>query len=149
VPIPPAGAFPVGDPITVPLPAKRAPAIFLGDAIDPETGDYRSILTGVDPVEAAALEALLVRRGSGSAVLGEGNKLHEIEFIDEKLPGLLKSEVEFAWRHLIETRALRLEKIEIESENVGVYVEITMRNLAQEKSRTFQIPLLQLLPRAA
>lgn len=150
MPIPPAGAFPVGEPITVPLPSKRSPAIFLADAIDPDTGEYRSILTGVDPVEGAALEALRVKRGSGSAVLDEGNKFHEITKIDEKLDGLLRSEIEFAWRHLIAARALRLEKVEILTEDVAVYCEISFRNLYQERqAKPIRIPLLSLLPRAA
>lgn len=150
MPIPPAGAFPVGEPITVPLPKKRSPAVFLADAIDPETGDYRSILTGVDPVEGAALEALRVKRGSGSAVLDDGNKFHEITKIDEKLEGLLRSEIEYAWRHLIASRALRLEKVDIEQEDVAVYCVISFRNLAQERAaKPIRLPLLALLPRAA
>lgn len=148
MPISPAAAFPVGEPITDPLPVKPEVAVFLADAIDHATGEYRSILRGVDPVEGALLEALRVRRRSGSAVLDEGNNFHTILSIDEeKLPGLLRSEIEYAFRHLIERKWIRLVSVDILTEDVGVFVKIVFRNTARDKDDSLKLPLLTLVPR--
>lgn len=145
--IPPAGGFPLGD-----LPADSelgAPALFLADAIDPRTGDYLSIQRGVDPVEAVAVAALQIRRDSGSAVRGIGSKLHEIEFVDDRLEFLVRSEVEFAWRRLIDTQQIRLDQLTIAAAGDGAEVRIHFTNLVSGKAGTLPLPLLTLLPRAA
>ena len=145
--IPPAGGFPVGDPPTE-QPALGSPALFLADAIDPSTGDYRSIQRGVDPIEAQAVEALMVRRASGSAVRDDGHKLHEIAFIDDRTAFLIRSEIEYAWRRLIEARQIRLDKLEVQTEGDAANVVIHFTNLVSGRSGTMPLPLLALLPRA-
>jgi hypothetical protein len=144
---PPAGGFPVGDPPTE-QPDLGSPALFLADAIDPSTGDYRSIQRGVDPIEAQAVEALMVRRASGSAVRDDGHKLHEIRFVNERTGFLIRSEVEYAWRRLIEARQIRLDKLEVETAGDTANVVIHFTNLVSGKSGTMPLPLLALLPRA-
>lgn len=125
------------------------PAVFLADAIDPATGDYLSIQRGVDPIEAQALDALLIRRRSGSAVQADGNGLHEIRRIDERTPLLVRSEVEHAWRRLIEARQIRVDRIDATAQGDTVNVSIAFTNLVSGKAGSMPLPLLTLLPRAA
>ena len=125
------------------------PALFLADAINPTTGDYLSIQRGVDPVEAAALEALRVRRASGSAVLQDGSGLHEIRQIDDRTPFLVRSEVEYAWRRLIEARQIRLDGVDVVASGDTVNASIRFTNLVSGKAGALPLPLLTLLPRAA
>lgn len=145
---PPAGAFPVGD-YPAQLSTSTAPAagVFLADAIDPSTGEYRSTLRGVDPTEAAALEALLVRRATGSAVRDDGIKVDDLQLIDDSFEATLRAEIAFAWRRLIAARQLEIVDVAIETEDVTATVHIRIRNLTQQGSdqnRTLSLPLLAL-----
>jgi hypothetical protein len=125
------------------------PALFLADAIDPTTGDYLSIQRGIDPVEAAAIEALRVRRASGSAVLQDGSGLHEIQRIDDRTPFLVRSEIEYAWRRLIEARQIRLDGVDVVTSGDAVNASIRFTNLVSGRAGMLPLPLLTLLPRAA
>lgn len=145
----PAGGFPVGEPITIPLVAKPAPAIFLCDAIDPETGDYRSILTGVDPVEGAILEALRVRRRSGSAVGEEGQEFYKLEKIDDQFASALEADIRHALRRLVDNRWIDNLEIEIDTEDVSASVTVNFRNRARMADGKVTLPLLSLISRAA
>jgi hypothetical protein len=144
---PPAGGFLVGDPPTPEFSELGGPALFLGDAINPTTGEYRSIQRGVDPTEAAAIELLRVRRDSGSAVQGRGQRFDRIEFIDDQIDFLLRSEVEHAWRDLIATGQLRIDQLTVEAEGDTANVLILFTNLASGRSTRLVVPLLALLPR--
>jgi hypothetical protein len=139
--IPAAGGFGIGLPPD-PLTLQGAGAVFLGDAIDPQTGEYLSILKGWDPVDAAAVEALRVRRASGSAVTDDGNKLHEIEVIDERLEFLATSEVKYAWRRLIEAKLIRLASVKLQDDgDVGALLTVKYNNLFSGKSQTIPLPI--------
>jgi hypothetical protein len=144
---PPAGAYPVGSyPAALDLSTAQV-GVFLADAIDPETLDYRSIERGVDPVEAAALEALLVRRASGSAVRDDGLKLDDITKIDEAFETTLKAEVRYAWRRLIEDRKIELVTLQVLTDGDTANVVIVFRNLtesADPQRKSLAIPLLSL-----
>lgn len=118
--------------------------VFLADAIDPSTGDYRSILRGVDPIEAAALEALLVRRKSGSAVREDGMSFADLKKIDDTFESTLRAEIQYAWRRLIDARQIELSSIEIETENDTATVRIHFVNLVQRQRGDLSIPLLKL-----
>jgi len=147
---PPAGVYPVGTcPDALQYNAPKV-GVFLADAIDPETGDYRSIARGVDPVEAAVLEALLVRRGTGSAVRDDGIRLDDLQLIDDAFEGVLRSEVTYALRRLIEAEQIEITGLVITTENDAATVEIRFRNLTRDpgnQARTVQLPLLALLGR--
>lgn len=145
---PPAGGFPVGDPPTPDFAELGAPALFLADAIAPDTGEYRSIQRGVDPTEAAAVELLRVRRKSGSAVQDQGQRFDQIQFVDDQLAFLVRSEVEYAWRNLIATRQIRVDELTIEGEGDTANVRILFTNLVSGKdNQGLTVPLLALLPR--
>ena len=125
---PPAGGFPVGDP-PVEQPDLGGSALFLADAIDPATGDYLSIQRGVDPIEAQALDALMVCRGSGSAVRAEGHKLHEIAFVNERTAFLVRAEIEYAWRRLIDARQIRIDGLDVATDGDAANATIRFTNL--------------------
>lgn len=146
--LPPAGGFPVGIPPENQTSA-RAPALFLADAVDAVTGDYLSVLRGVDPVEARALEALRVRRGSGSAVMDDGHQLHTLEVIDDKLPVLLRAAIEFAWKRLLDDRLIELVSADVDPEGDTASVRIVFLNLVSGTDGRFSLPLQTLLPRAS
>lgn len=144
--IPAAGGFGIGQPPTQ-LALQGSGAIFLADAIDPVTGDYLSILRGMDPVDAAAVEAVRVRRGSGSAVQDDGHKLHEIEKIDERLTFLATSEVKFAWRRLIQEKRIRVRSITIDDDgDTGALLSVQFDNLFSGRAnQTIPIPVTELV----
>jgi hypothetical protein len=145
---PPAGAFAVGDyPVPSSALAASAVGVFLADAIDPSTGDYRSISRGVDPVEAAALEALMVRRGTGSAVRDDGFSVADLRVIDDAFESTLRAEIAYAWRRLIDARQLEIVSLAIRSEGDTALVDIRIRNLTQQgaaQGKTLTLPLLTL-----
>lgn len=141
---PPAGAYPVGSiPGALQSGASNV-GVFLADAIDPSTGDYRSISRGVDPIEAAALEALLVRRKSGSAVREDGMSFADLKKLDDTFESTLKAEIQYAWRRLIEARQIEFRSLSIETENDTATVKIYFVNLVQNQRGDLSIPLLKL-----
>lgn len=146
---PPACGFPVGDPPTPEFSELGGPALFLADAIDPTTGEYRSIQRGVDPTEAAAIELLRVRRKSGSAVQDQGQRFDQIESVDDQLAFRIRSEIEYAWRNLISSGQIRIDELKIDGEGDTANVRILFTNLVTGKSNRpgLVVPLLALLPR--
>jgi hypothetical protein len=101
----------------------------------------------IDPVEAAALEALLVRRGTGSAVRDDGLNTADIQHIDDAFESTLKAEIAYAWRRLIQSRQLEIVSLVIRTEDVSAVVDIRIRNLtrrAGDQFRTVTVPLLAL-----
>ena len=61
--------------------ARPKPPTILADYLDPETGDFASMIRTLDPVDAQVLIALSVKRGSGAAVTADGNELYKIKKI--------------------------------------------------------------------
>ena len=146
--IPAAGSFPVGDPTSTSVEPWPELVAIQADAVDVESRDLRSLDRGVEAVEAQALEALLVRRGSGSAVLEDGQKFHALDRITGDLPRLLRSEVEYAWRRLVRDGLIQLLSVDVDSEDVAVGVTIRFRNLVSGANGTLALPIGTLLGRA-
>lgn len=143
--IPPAGGYAIGAPVTDPLGIPRA-AVFLGDAIDPTTREYRSIHRGVDPLEARLLEKLLVTRDSGSAVRGVGQRFADVRFLDDRTESLLKAEVELAWQDEIASREIAAPVVTLDTAGNNATLSITFKR-ADGKPGNLALPLLSLLGR--
>ncbi len=114
--IPPAGVSAASyfDPLTFVDPA--TPPIILGDDIDPETGELRSILSGIHPVDSAVIVAVRTVRGSGAAVQDVGHRLGDIKKVDDSTAKAIEQEFRRALQPLVDTRDIRIDKIEIEAD---------------------------------
>lgn len=143
--VPPAGGFAIGSPVTDPLSVPRI-AVFLGDAIDPVSREYRSIHRGVDPLEARLLEKLLVQRDSGSAVRGTGQNFASVRFIDDSTESLLKAEVALAWKDEIENREISNLAVAYASDGNNAGLSISFKR-SNGKTSNLSLPLLSLLGR--
>lgn len=146
--VPPAGAYEVGGPELVGIPERTAP-VFLADAIDPETGEFRSILQGADPVEAWLLEQLRVRMGSGSAVTRAGNRFDSIRFLDDSFEHKFREELKFAWALALERRWIAIRRIDFNTEDVTANIRIVFDNLVSGvDGQSLTLPIGTLLPEA-
>jgi len=141
--VPPAGGYPIGSPVTDPLSASRC-SVFLGDAIDPDTLDYRSVQRGTDPLEARLLEKLLVQRASGSAVMDHGQKFREIRQVDDKTESLIKSEVLFAWQDEIANREIEVARCAVTTDSDTAILDLAFTRLSTGETVPLKIPLLSL-----
>jgi hypothetical protein len=148
--VPPAGGYAIGGPEYVGLEPFRPPALFLADAIDPETGEFRSILSGVDPVEAWLIEQLRIRRGSGSAVRDVGNRLHEIRFVTPSTPYQIELELKSCWALALDSRWIELKSVDIIEDEDTENIVIVFDNLVSGRDgQRITLPMLALSRRDA
>lgn len=84
----------------------------LADDIDPKTGEIRS-LRGADPVDAAVLFQLTVERGSGGAVLDDGQAFDAVKKNNLDAPQRLRFEAERVMRRFVERGDLSVTAIDI------------------------------------
>ena len=92
--IPPAGVSPLGFFAPVEFVGPERPPAILADLIDPKTGDYRSILRGMHPVDSQVLTRVRTRRGTGASVRDIGNLFGTFELVDEHAPQQAKFEAQ-------------------------------------------------------
>jgi hypothetical protein len=88
----------------------KPPAI-LADDIDPMTGEFRSILRGVHPVDGMVVVALRTQRASGAAVPDVGSQLATLDKVDDALPQRIKFEIQAALATLVKQRLIRIDAI--------------------------------------
>lgn len=89
--IPPAGSGPAAAFDVQAFPVQLEPPAILADRIDPMTGDFASLLHGRPLADAFAIEALLVQRGTGAAVMDTGNRFRELSHVDDDAVELVES----------------------------------------------------------
>lgn len=102
---------PTGSPIAffVPSPGVGDPVSpLLADDIDPETHEYRTILTGADPIDAQVLVALKTFRGSGSAVLNDGQTFRNVDKLFDNVADVIASDARLALSRLLRRGDIRL-----------------------------------------
>lgn len=116
--IAPAGTSPAGthNPADVLAPGKP-PAIF-AFKIDPETGDYASVMQGVHPIDAMVLQRIRVRRGSGASVMNYGNEFHKVDKMVDGVQMELEHELKRAMRDLIDARYIT--DVKVQTDLIGV-----------------------------
>lgn len=117
-------------------PAK--PPAVLALPIDPATGDWSSILSGIHPVDDQVIEAFRVAQDSGPAVTGVGNKLGDIKKVDETTEAQITFEVRRVLGRFEKAGNLRIESIEVtadpDNDWAEAYVEYT-NLLSQQRKR--------------
>lgn len=90
--IPPAGVSPAGFFTGAEVVSPAQPPAILADDIDPATGEYRTILSGIHPVDAAVGEAFRLQKGTGAAVADDGHEFRKIRKIGSSTPRELRDE---------------------------------------------------------
>jgi len=143
--IPPAGVSPAGFFLGATGTDPGAPPGILADAIDPETGEYLSIVRSYDPTDAAVLTAIRTQAKSGSAVQNVGQKYHEATHVLPSLPDFLRQETEWALRHLTESGQISLETVDVVEGDDWAEVQIEYINVARQKRQKAVLPLTELL----
>jgi hypothetical protein len=123
------------------------PLGMLSDPIDFATGELLSIERGFDPTDAAVFTALRTVRGSGSAVEDVGQKLQDAKLITPQLVTFFREEIRLALEHLVTAKQIRLESIDVQTQDTAAEITVTYWNVARGKSRTVSLPLNQLLGR--
>ena len=121
-----------------------APAI-LADKIDPDTGDFLSIVEGWGIVDGAVIHAMRVERGTGASVRETGNRFKTVRHVEEQNAELLESLAEEALRPLIDQGMARLDGFAAETEegdgtqqNTELqYVDLVT---AKPNKRSFTVP---------
>jgi len=104
----PSTLSPLGQSFTSPS-ALGPPSTLLADNIDPETHDYNSLTTGIDPIDSQVLTALSVIRGSGAAVEDTGNKFADIRKITKSVRTEIDTEVRTTLGRLISAGDIRFD----------------------------------------
>jgi hypothetical protein len=140
--IAPAGtsAASYGAPTEFVSPSK--PPAILADDIDPATGELRSILRGIRPVDAHVITALRTERGSGVSAMATGQRFRSVRKIDDAFARRIQDECELALAPLIERGDIRLEKIAvIEDGDTGhLYFEyFNLRATNRDQKRTLRL----------
>jgi hypothetical protein len=95
--------------------AARPPAI-LADNIDPATGDFKSLLQRIHPVDAAIIEAFRLQRGSGAAVLDAGQTFKKIRKNNDQTPRELKDEATRVMQIFVDRGDVAIITIETDTE---------------------------------
>ncbi len=116
------------------------PPAILADDIDPSTGNLRSILVGIHPVDSAVITRLRTRRGSGASVSEVGQRFDRVKKVDETILSQLRTEVDVMLQDLVDRRDIRIEQVlsEEDGDTARVFVEYT--NLrTQAKPKRIQI----------
>jgi len=102
---------PVGFGITAPS-ALAPPSPLLADNIDPTTNDYVSLTVGVDPIDAAVVNAVKIVRGSGAAVVSDGARFYKITKITNSIEKEIESIVLEALLRLIRNRDIEYKGVD-------------------------------------
>jgi hypothetical protein len=129
-----------GAPTEFVSPAK--PPAILADNIDPSTGEYLSILSGIHPVDSHVITALRTERGSGVSVMATGQRFRDVRKVDDAFARRIQDECEIALAHLIERRDIRLEKLSVveDSDTGHLYFEYyNLRAANRNEKRTVRL----------
>lgn len=129
--IPPAGLTPAGLFVPQTFDDPSQPPGILADAIDLQTGEYLSILKGVDPIDAQVLDAMKIKRASGAAVRNDGQRFADIEKVDDSTASLIDGEARRALSRLAENQDIRVVSVEpvVDQNNDYADVFVQFKNL--------------------
>ena len=126
----PSTIGPIGSSVAVTFPVKTESPI-TADYIDPMTGDYASMIYGLDPIDAQVIRLMNTVRGSGAVVMEEGCNLENIRKIRETVRREIESEVRVALKQLLKNRDIRLGafSFDVQPSNQYVGVVVNYQNL--------------------
>jgi hypothetical protein len=130
-----AGVSPAGTGAPVEFVSPAKPPAILGDNIDPQTGEYVSILTGIHPVDSHVITRLRTERASGVSVLGVGHEFKQIRKVDDAFVRRVQDAVELLFADLIERRDISLPKIAVFEDGDTGHVYFQYVNLRSVSER--------------
>jgi hypothetical protein len=133
----PSTVGPIGLSVSVTLPVITFSPI-TADYIDPATGDYASMTSGLNPVDAQVVLAMSTIRGSGAAVMESGCNLSNVKKIRETVQREIMSEVRVALKLLIDNGDIRLGTFvfDVQPSNQYVGAVINYQNLRSGGTRS-------------
>ena len=125
--IPPPGMPPPAITGGVELIGPSKPPAILADDIDPQTGEFRSLLRGVHPVDGMVVFALRTQRGTGASVPDVGSELATLDKVDDAFPQRIKFEIQAALAPLVKRKLVRIGAIVSASadDSASAYCEYT------------------------
>jgi hypothetical protein len=111
------------------------------DYIDPATGDYASMTSGLNPIDAQVVLAMSTVRGSGASVMEDGQSLESIRKIRDTVQREIMSEVRVALKRLIDNEDIRLGTFVFDVQNSNQYVGVVINyeNLRASGPRAIQL----------
>jgi len=110
--------YPVGYGVAAPS-ALNKPSVLLCDNIDPQTHDYVSLFTTIDPIDAQVIIAMKIVRNSGPAVVNDGNRMRDIRKITTGIESEIESRVKIALSRLISNGDIKYKGIIFETIDRG------------------------------
>jgi hypothetical protein len=122
-----------GAPTEFVSPAK--PPAILADNIDPATGEFVSILSGIHPVDSHVITALRTERGSGVSVMATGQRFRDVRKVDDAFARRIQDECEIALAHLIERRDIMVPKIAVVEDGDTGHLYFVYANLRAQNRR--------------
>lgn len=125
--IPPAGVTPAGLFVPQTFDDTSRPPGILADAIDPITGEYLSILKGMDPIDAQVIDALKIKRGSGVAVRNDGQRFADIKKVDDAAASLIDGEARRALARLVENLDIRVLTVDAVANQDNDFADVVVQ----------------------
>ncbi len=114
--IPPAGVTPLSAFSQPSVAPQVAPPAILADSIDPQTGDFASLVESAELADAFALDALLIERATGAVVRDFGNRYREITHVEPDAALVIDSMTRQAFADAERAGVARLERTAIEQD---------------------------------
>ena len=120
------------------------PSVLLADNIDPETRDFASLFTAIDPIDQQVVTALSVERATGPCVSNDGQKLGNIRKMTASYKTQVENEVARALSRLIRNGDISLVEMrwDLDDESSqGAQLSVVYKNLrvADRSARTFTL----------
>jgi hypothetical protein len=135
---PPAGTSPASAYDIQGIAEAEPPPAILADAIDPYTGEYTSLISGLGLADAFVIEAIRVQRGTGAAVRDTGNRYREMDTVDEGAAELADSLTREALAPAVEAGVLAIVDVAAEpdaSDGSQLNVTIEYRDLLAPRAQ--------------
>lgn len=147
--ITPASLTPLGSPFPgAAVPIDSIPVI-MADKIDPMTGEFESLLSGRDPVDAQVLYMMTIAAGSGAAVMNKGQRFADVTHIGDEIARVLDSVTRQTLENLSRRGDIFIQSVEVITADPGInpadFAEIQLKYLNLRANgkpeRTQKVPL--------
>lgn len=136
----PSTVGPIGSSVAVTSPVMTFSPI-TADFIDPATGDYASLTSGLHPIDAQVILAMSTVKGSGAAVMDEGCNLENIRKIRDTVKREIESEIRVALKRLVANGDIRLNTFafDVQASNHYVGVVVNYQNMRASGRRSVEL----------
>lgn len=117
------------------------PSPLLADKLDVNTRDFEDLFEGRDPIDDQVILALRIRRSSGAAVRGIGNRFHTVRKLTDNVRVELDALAREALSTLIANGDIRYLGMEFESEGQGAVSTFSYNNLRALDGQVRKVPV--------